>query len=87
MTANVAPKLMSEHMASCLAGDFAAAAKQHRHLQKLNGAMFIETNPIPVKTALALMGMVREEFKLPLCPMSEGPRKKLEDTLKKYGCV
>lgn len=58
VTANVVPKLMSEHISSCLAGDFAAAAKQHRHLQKLNNTIFIETNPIPAKETLHMMGMI-----------------------------
>jgi len=53
----------------------------------MNDAMFIETNPIPVKTALALMGKVGEEFKLPLCAMTEGNRKKLAQVLEKYGCI
>ena len=43
----------------------------HYKLQPLNQAMFFETNPIPVKTALAMMGKIAPEFRLPLCPMSE----------------
>ena len=49
--------------------------------------MFIETNPIPVKTALALMGKVTAEFKLPLCPMADANREKLAAVLKEYGCI
>jgi 4-hydroxy-tetrahydrodipicolinate synthase len=49
--------------------------------------MFIETNPIPVKTALAMMGKIREEFRLPLCAMIDANRKKLEAALKSYGLM
>jgi len=87
VTANILPEKLSGLMNAWSAGDILKARALHSELLEINNMLFIETNPIPVKTALALMGMVREEFKLPLCPMSEGPRKKLEDTLKKYGCV
>jgi 4-hydroxy-tetrahydrodipicolinate synthase len=43
--------------------------------------MFIETNPIPVKTALAMMGKIREEFRLPLCEMAAANREKLRKVL------
>jgi 4-hydroxy-tetrahydrodipicolinate synthase len=49
--------------------------------------MFYETNPIPVKTALAMMGKIREEFRLPLCPMTAANRKKLEAALKAHGVI
>jgi 4-hydroxy-tetrahydrodipicolinate synthase len=49
--------------------------------------MFYETNPIPVKTALAMMGKIREEFRLPLCSMTDANRKKLEAALKSYGIL
>jgi 4-hydroxy-tetrahydrodipicolinate synthase len=49
--------------------------------------MFYETNPIPVKTALSLMGMIQEEFRLPLCKMAENNKKKLLDAMKKFGLV
>jgi len=84
VTANVVPKLMSEHISSCLIGDFATAAKQHRHLQKLNGAMFIETNPIPAKEALHMMGMIELEFRLPICPLQDANREVLRAVLKEY---
>lgn len=87
VTANVVPKLMSEHMSSCLAGDFAAAAKQHQQLQKLNGAMFIETNPIPAKEALHMMGMIELEFRLPICPLQDANREVLRGVLKEYNLI
>jgi 4-hydroxy-tetrahydrodipicolinate synthase len=87
VTANILPEKLSRLMVAWDTGDLVKAREIHSELLEINNMLFVETNPIPVKTALALMGMVKEEFKLPLCPMSEGNRKKLEDTLKKYGCV
>jgi 4-hydroxy-tetrahydrodipicolinate synthase len=49
--------------------------------------MFIETNPIPVKTALALMGKINEEFRLPLCSLAEANKEKLKKALKDYGLI
>ncbi|RPJ21927.1 MAG: 4-hydroxy-tetrahydrodipicolinate synthase, partial [Desulfobacteraceae bacterium] len=50
-------------------------------------AMFIETNPIPVKTSLALMGKIDGEMRLPLCPMAPANLEKLREALKDYGLV
>jgi 4-hydroxy-tetrahydrodipicolinate synthase len=54
-------------------------------LLKLNEVMFVETNPIPVKAALAVMGRIGNEFRLPLCPPSEDNLNKLKSVLKEYG--
>jgi 4-hydroxy-tetrahydrodipicolinate synthase len=53
----------------------------HYKLEPLNAAMFIETNPIPVKTALAMMGKIHEEFRLPLCEMAPANKEKLRKVL------
>jgi 4-hydroxy-tetrahydrodipicolinate synthase len=87
VTANVLPAKVSELCTAWEKRDTATARKIHLELLEINNAMFIETNPIPVKTALAMMGKVREEFKLPLCTMTEGNRKKLADVLTRYGCI
>ena len=50
-------------------------------------AMFIETNPIPVKQALGLMGLIKPELRLPLCPMSPENTEKLKKILKEYGLI
>ena len=65
-----------------LEGEYDKALKLHYKLEPLNAAMFIETNPIPVKTALAMMGKIREEFRLPLCEMEPANREKLKKILK-----
>ncbi|NLK50429.1 MAG: 4-hydroxy-tetrahydrodipicolinate synthase, partial [Candidatus Cloacimonetes bacterium] len=87
VTANVVPHLMSTHMQSCLDGDFAQAAIEHRHLQKMNSVMFVETNPIPAKEALHMMGMIDLEFRLPMCPLRESSRLVLQGVLREYGLI
>jgi 4-hydroxy-tetrahydrodipicolinate synthase len=68
-------------------GNISKARKLHYKLEPLNSAMFIETNPIPVKTALALMGRIQEEFILPLCEMSPANKEKLKGILKNAGLI
>ncbi|GBE34622.1 4-hydroxy-tetrahydrodipicolinate synthase [bacterium BMS3Bbin06] len=87
VSANVLPKALSELCAACNRGDFKRAREIHYMVEPLNAAMFIETNPIPVKTALSMMGKIREEFRLPLCEMAEGNRKKLKDVLESYNLI
>ncbi|NOY52967.1 MAG: 4-hydroxy-tetrahydrodipicolinate synthase [Deltaproteobacteria bacterium] len=84
VVANTAPKDMSEMVSAFFRGDLNTARKLHYKLLDLTGAMFLETNPLPVKTALHLMGKCEETFRLPLCPMGEGTREKLTDVLKGY---
>lgn len=87
VTANIIPKELSEHIHICLKGDFINAAKQHQNLLKLHQAMFIETNPIPVKEALHMMGMLQLEFRLPMCPLMENNREILHNVLKEYKLI
>jgi 4-hydroxy-tetrahydrodipicolinate synthase len=63
------------------------ALRLHYKMEPLHSLMFIETNPIPVKTSLALMGKINEEFRLPLCPMADANREKLKKALKDYGLI
>ncbi|MCE5311639.1 MAG: 4-hydroxy-tetrahydrodipicolinate synthase, partial [Nitrospiraceae bacterium] len=87
VTANIVPKQMADLCNALAKGDMAAARPMHFKLEPLNAAMFIETNPIPVKTALALMGKVEEEFRLPLCEMAAANKAKLSSTLKEAGLI
>ena len=87
VSANVAPKDVSDMCAAWEKGDIAKARKLHYKLEPLNASMFIETNPIPAKTALAMMGKIKEEFRLPLCEMSDANKDKLEKALKDYGLI
>lgn len=87
VSANIAPGDSAGVWDAWLRGDIKEARRLHYKLEPLNGAMFIETNPIPVKTALSLMGKIKEEFRLPLCKMSDANKEKLKKTLKDYGLI
>lgn len=87
VTANVVPDRMRSMVHHALEGHLAEAQKIHRELSPLSRALFIETNPIPVKTALSLMGKIQLEFRLPLCEMMPENRKKLEKVLESLGVV
>jgi 4-hydroxy-tetrahydrodipicolinate synthase len=87
VVANVAPKDMADLCDAYFAGDMKKASELHYRLLPLNGAMFYETNPIPVKTALSLMGKVSGEMRLPLCSISEGNLNKLKKVMKDYGLI
>ncbi|MEW6108609.1 MAG: 4-hydroxy-tetrahydrodipicolinate synthase [Nitrospirota bacterium] len=82
VSANVAPKLVSNMCALWENGRYDEAREIHYKLEPLNAAMFIETNPIPVKTALSMMGKIKEEFRLPLCEMAPANKEKLKKVLK-----
>lgn len=87
VTSNVAPKDVASMIDAFEAGDLAKARELHYRLLPLHRAMFLETNPIPVKMALAMMGKTTEELRLPLTPMSEKNREKLKKTLNDYGLL
>ena len=87
VTANIVPKDVAEMWNSWDKGDIEKARELHYKLEPLNAAMFIETNPIPVKTALAMMGKMDENFRLPLCSMSAAAKEKLRAVLKDAGLV
>ncbi|MFN3395390.1 MAG: 4-hydroxy-tetrahydrodipicolinate synthase [Thermodesulfovibrionales bacterium] len=85
VTANIAPHEVSEMCRLWEEGNIEEARRLHYSLEPLNSAMFIETNPIPVKTALSMMGKIKEEFRLPLCEMSGANKEKLRKTLIEFG--
>jgi len=87
VSANCAPADMAGLCNAWFAGDAAEAARLQYRLQPLNRAMFIDTNPIPVKTAVSLMGKCTGELRLPLCPMSDANTEKLKNALKAYGLI
>jgi 4-hydroxy-tetrahydrodipicolinate synthase len=87
VTANIAPKLVSLMVQAFVKGRLDEAQKLHHHLLPLNNAMFLQTNPIPVKTALGLMGKISPEMRLPLCPMPQELTAKLEKILRQYQLV
>lgn len=87
VTANIAPGDVSELYNTFVNEKFNHSREYHYKLHPLNEAMFLETNPIPVKTALSLMGKINSEFRLPLSPMSDQNLKQLKDTMKEYGLI
>ena len=87
VTANIAPVDMVKMVEAAERGDFAQARKLHERLYPLHQVMFVETNPTPVKTALALMGMCSEEVRLPLWKLSDENLKKLKAVMKWYGLL
>ncbi len=81
VASNVAPGLVSKMINAALAGDMANAATLHKRLYRLFRDLFIDTNPIPVKCALALMGRIEEVYRLPLCETSDACRAQIRATL------
>jgi len=71
VTSNATPRQMAQLADGCAAGDFAAARVMHRRLQPWMAAAFVESNPIPVKAALAMLGRVENVLRLPLVPLTE----------------
>jgi 4-hydroxy-tetrahydrodipicolinate synthase len=81
VSANVMPKEVSQMCSFWMKGQHDKARALHYKLEPLNASMFIETNPIPVKTALAMMGKIQEEFRMPLCEMAPANKEKLKKVL------
>ncbi|MGA1863646.1 MAG: 4-hydroxy-tetrahydrodipicolinate synthase [bacterium] len=87
VAANIVPSRMAAMVNACLDGSWEQARNLHLSLFPLFQSMFFETNPIPVKTALAMMGKIEEEFRSPLCPISAANREKLSEVLKMYKII
>ncbi|PWG61038.1 4-hydroxy-tetrahydrodipicolinate synthase [Sediminicurvatus halobius] len=82
VTANVAPRLMHEMCAAALAGDRAEAERIDALLAALHKALFVETNPIPVKWALQQMGLIGPGIRLPMTPLSDQHHETVRQALK-----
>ena len=87
VAANVVPEQMHRLVQLCLTGDFAAAGKLQLELKELCDALFCEVNPIPVKTALNLLGWEAGPLRLPLCEPSPANGERIRETLVKYGLL
>jgi 4-hydroxy-tetrahydrodipicolinate synthase len=81
VVSNVMPREVTDLTHAALKGDFVRAGQIHAKLFPLFKDLFIETNPIPVKAALAMMGQIEELYRLPLVPMSENNKSQLKKTL------
>lgn len=87
VTANITPAEMAGLVKAFTDGKIEEARRLHFKLSPLFAALFFETNPIPVKEALGLMGKIDPELRLPLCPMAQDPREKLIEVLKEASLI
>jgi len=87
VTANVAPRAVSEVCAAVRANDIVAARRKNARLMSLHTRLFVETNPIPVKWALSEMGLIHNELRLPLTPLSPRFHDALRAVLRDTGCL
>jgi 4-hydroxy-tetrahydrodipicolinate synthase len=85
--ANIVPRETADMVHAALEGDFKRARDLHYRLFPLARAAFLETNPIPIKEAMAMAGMLEPEFRLPMCRMSDAHRETLRGILRQYGLV
>jgi 4-hydroxy-tetrahydrodipicolinate synthase len=85
--ANIVPRETADLVHAALDGDWKRARDLHYRLFPLARAAFLETNPIPIKEAMAMAGMLEPEFRLPMCRMSDANREKLRAILKSYALV
>jgi 4-hydroxy-tetrahydrodipicolinate synthase len=81
---NLIPARMKTLVAAALRGDLAVARAEHYALLPLLKALSLETNPIPIKAALAVRGLIEETYRLPLSPMGKEPRDRLHSVLRGY---
>ncbi len=84
VASNVLPQAVAEMVHAAGKGDWAKAAQLHAQYFRLFSDMFLDTNPIPVKAALALMGEIEEIYRLPLCPTTPAIKAKIAECLKIY---
>lgn len=82
VASNIVPKPIVKMTRLALENSFAEARKLHLNYYRLFCDLFIDTNPIPIKAAMAMMGFGREVYRLPLCPMSPQLKEQLKDSLK-----
>jgi 4-hydroxy-tetrahydrodipicolinate synthase len=82
VVANQAPRAMRDLVAAARSGDLVRARAIHNRLLKLMNLNFVESSPVPVKAAMALMGLCEESYRLPLCPPAEATREALRGALR-----
>lgn len=83
VASNIAPKVVTDMVHAALAGNWAKAIGLHRKYFRLYSDIFIETNPVPVKAGLAMLGLIEEVYRLPLCPMRKELKDKMAASLRK----
>jgi len=87
VVANIIPQDIARMIELYNKGEVKKACALHLKMYPLMKAMFIETNPIPIKTAMGIMGKIKDELRLPLCSMKEENKEKLKKVMKEYGLL
>jgi 4-hydroxy-tetrahydrodipicolinate synthase len=87
VSANIAPAQVKQMVSAASNGDYAKARELHLNLLELHQAMFVEANPVPVKTSASLMGLCGDLVRLPLSPLQAANREMLQTLLKKYELI
>jgi 4-hydroxy-tetrahydrodipicolinate synthase len=87
VTSNAAPKLCAEFQNACQAGDYALALKLHDRLMPLHEALFVESNPGPVKYAVSRLGLCKPDTRLPLAPIMDRTKATVDAALVKAGLL
>lgn len=87
VTANIMPKEVAALVDAFYAGNLEEARRLHLYLLKISNAMFIESNPVPVKAAVALQGRCSGDVRLPLSPLAEANKAKLTAIMKEYNLI
>jgi len=87
VTSNVAPRLCAEMQEACLKGDYATALKVQDRLMPLHTNLFLETNPSPVKYAASVLGLMGDDVRLPLLPVSEGTKRAVRSAMVHAGLI
>lgn len=87
VTANIAPKMVSDLQKATAKGDYKTAVKLQDKLTALHAAMFCETNPMPIKYAASLMGLCSPEIRLPLVEPSASAKERIKKEMKKIGLI
>ena len=85
VASNIYPKPFKEIVDSCLRGNWEKARELHYKYYKFMKSIFIETNPAPIKAAMAREGLIKEEYRLPICPISNASKNILFDTMDSIG--
>jgi 4-hydroxy-tetrahydrodipicolinate synthase len=87
VASNVAPKAVADMVHAALKGDWKTARELHQKYYRLFTDLFVDTNPIPVKAAMAMMGLIEEVYRLPLCETSDANKAKVRECLRALGLV
>jgi len=85
VAANIVPGEMARMVEAAERDDFATARIEHRRLMRLMLVNFVESNPIPVKAAMAMLGLLEESYRLPMVPPADASRGKIAEALAELG--